>query len=672
MFKYARLEIMPETAWVAPPGAAFMRVARVSDFDVTPEPGMLYVTTRAISSRVNANWDGWPPDELRGAYRTFIGKPVFVDHRNHDPKRTRGVIVGSRLLDGKLASGHDDVAVELLIEVDARAFPRLAAAIMSGRINSVSMGADVEFTICSACDNKATKPSEYCKHIPAMKGRVVPAEGKIASERKSVRVWENCHGVHFFEISFVFDPADESALISDKILFEDTMPRAASRIASRIRHLGESVESYQERRSALSRTASRHTAEDGPERVVLTLPDDVDTLRSDSICPVCMSPFDGVKCERCGFEQPPEGLEAPDTSSQGVQMPVAPEGQGGPANGEGGPPKKKSEPKSKGKSEPKAKSKKKEGGMSKFDEVVAGARTAEGLPVTYDQSTAPADNVPQYGQGAGPDGQVTPPPEAPFATSDGEMMQPAKEDPQTLDQSVVQHGPDQSEVSVVTSPGTDPQGKMSAKEALLQRAAYHRQIALNLTREADAVEHTDVQELDQPAPIDVGPDAQADVNAPTDESEQLQRADSPGAVNDGTGTGHPVPPPGGYSEFNTVGPYAAGVDPEVVRRIASAASARTLRVAELVGDRIALGIAAPERRLAEIGEFEQMSDEVLEGYSRATQELKDAKHAVAGGRIRVKASAGGGVPLAMPSPGPRRASGQEALEDRAIAAAAFV
>jgi hypothetical protein len=57
----------------------------------------LYVRCRAISSRVNKNNDGWPSEELASAYKTFIGRPVFVDHNNDDPKRTRGVIVDSKL-----------------------------------------------------------------------------------------------------------------------------------------------------------------------------------------------------------------------------------------------------------------------------------------------------------------------------------------------------------------------------------------------------------------------------------------------------------------------------------------------------------------------------------------------------------------------------------------------
>jgi hypothetical protein len=63
------------------------------------KPGYLYTVVRAISARVNQNYDGWPSDELKKSYRTFIGKPVFVNHENHDPTKARGVVVGGRFHD---------------------------------------------------------------------------------------------------------------------------------------------------------------------------------------------------------------------------------------------------------------------------------------------------------------------------------------------------------------------------------------------------------------------------------------------------------------------------------------------------------------------------------------------------------------------------------------------
>jgi len=184
------------------------------DFKFEPKKNYLYTVARAISSRVNANYDGWPAEEIKSNYRTFIGRPVFVEHNNSDPKRARGVIKDAVYRETKLASGLVDASVYCLMEVDAVTFPRLAAAIESGKLNAVSMGADVESTTCSACEKTASKPSEYCVHIPALKGRTVTVykQGK----KKEALVWENCNRPNFFELSYVFDPADESAWLLQK------------------------------------------------------------------------------------------------------------------------------------------------------------------------------------------------------------------------------------------------------------------------------------------------------------------------------------------------------------------------------------------------------------------------------------------------------------------------
>ena len=188
---------------------------KLEDFpNFNPEKGYVYAASRAISSRVNANYDGWPVDQIKKSYKTFVGRPIYVEHNNSDPERARGVILDAVYKESKLASGVIDASVYCLMEVDAETFPKLAGAIMDGKLKAVSMGADVDGTQCSACGKYASKPSEYCVHIPRMKGRTVTVykEGK----RTDSLVFESCIRPNFFELSFVFDPADESAWLTDK------------------------------------------------------------------------------------------------------------------------------------------------------------------------------------------------------------------------------------------------------------------------------------------------------------------------------------------------------------------------------------------------------------------------------------------------------------------------
>lgn len=212
MLKYASAQIM--TADLAPRNASrreLRRFAHRHHFDYEVRPGYLYVRSRAISSRCNDNFDEFPAEELEKAYASFVGKPVFVNHVNHDHRRARGVIIDAALHKDANRDGSKDYWVEVLMEVDAVRFPRLAKEILAGNIARTSMGCDVAFSVCSACKNRATTPAEYCDHIPASKGMMLyrrTASGQKVGEI----IRETCYGLKFFENSLLVEPpADPTA-----------------------------------------------------------------------------------------------------------------------------------------------------------------------------------------------------------------------------------------------------------------------------------------------------------------------------------------------------------------------------------------------------------------------------------------------------------------------------
>lgn len=232
--KYARAEVLSthwapqrvDNARLASIGKTASLLEKTKHDKFLTDDGYLYVTVRAISSRVNRNNDSWPADELQRAYRTFEGKPIFVDHRNHDPKRARGIVVDSAVHvdDEKLSaldpfygssqceSYHNPPTwVELLLEVDAKRFPKLAKAFIDGKIDAVSMGALVEFSDCNICNNRAYEPQQFCSHILAKGAEFNTLDHN--GQRTSKKSAEVCRSVTFFEISAVFDPADTTALV---------------------------------------------------------------------------------------------------------------------------------------------------------------------------------------------------------------------------------------------------------------------------------------------------------------------------------------------------------------------------------------------------------------------------------------------------------------------------
>jgi len=178
--------------------------------DWTPKPGFLYTQVRAIAARINQNYDAWPSAELKKYYKTFIGKPVFVNHMNEDPTKARGVVVAARYVEGK---GGDNY-VEVIQEIDAKRFPKLAHEIRTGGLDGVSMGVEAGFTICSVCDGRATDLSDMCDHVMYHKGSTM----RHAKTGEKTLVYERCYKLGFFELSYVFDPADETALVSRVIM----------------------------------------------------------------------------------------------------------------------------------------------------------------------------------------------------------------------------------------------------------------------------------------------------------------------------------------------------------------------------------------------------------------------------------------------------------------------
>lgn len=175
--------------------------------------GYLYTVVRAISARVNQNYDGWPSDELKKAAHSFVGKPCFVNHENYDPAKARGVIIAARYVD----AGRDKY-VETIMEIDAKRFPKLAHEIRTGGLDSVSMGAEAGFTICSYCGNRAEDVPDMCNHVLFHKGEKLSRFNKRTGQREKVLVYESCHKLSFFELSYVFDPADETAVASKVVM----------------------------------------------------------------------------------------------------------------------------------------------------------------------------------------------------------------------------------------------------------------------------------------------------------------------------------------------------------------------------------------------------------------------------------------------------------------------
>ena len=160
---------------------------------VYPIPeGFIAVCTRAVKPDVpNLNGDLFPTGELRKAAKTYDGcQMVFVNHETEDEGVDRAFSRGF-----VEAEGFDDSGTLCLLIMVSKEFPQLIEALETGGVNAVSMGCEAEVK-CGICG------SDHCPHLSYL--------GCMTSDGYAYDVLSD---IQFEEISFVFDPADPTALI---------------------------------------------------------------------------------------------------------------------------------------------------------------------------------------------------------------------------------------------------------------------------------------------------------------------------------------------------------------------------------------------------------------------------------------------------------------------------
>ena len=196
-------------------GEQFRKTVTAAKSVIKKSADFLYVRTRAIGSLEkwgpNMNGDGFPMEELRKSYASFVGKGNFIDHKSDDITKIRGLVIDAYL-------NNDDQCVETLIAVDKKSHPQLARDIDTGTVNSVSMGTRVGWSKCSVCDNKARVEKDYCSHISNYKGMKISFLTQNEAHRHGQwPVHEVNHDLEFIELSWVAVPAFQDAHVLEKI-----------------------------------------------------------------------------------------------------------------------------------------------------------------------------------------------------------------------------------------------------------------------------------------------------------------------------------------------------------------------------------------------------------------------------------------------------------------------
>jgi len=264
------------------------------DFDLKQEMqdhgDNLYIKALAIiADEPNENGDYFPKDELLKSFHSFVGCPLFCNHKNDDVEEARGTIVYAEW-------DHENNGIMVVGRVDAKAYPKLARGIAEGYITGVSMGCQVERSKCSICDNDAAREDEYCEHIKTQKTRT--HEGK--------KVFEKNFGIKFIELSFVVDPACDICFIQEIFDVEDVLDKVAS--------IGEGLKKIAKRVAGKAEIDKLNQAENLIQDVAKTMLNQKDYLDLEYVADLVesLSKLQQTKDELVdmGYEQVPSNVQS--------------------------------------------------------------------------------------------------------------------------------------------------------------------------------------------------------------------------------------------------------------------------------------------------------------------------------------------------------------------------
>lgn len=150
---------------------------------------------------------------------------IYKHHVNKDPSKSLGKVL-------KAVWNDKMQRVELLLEIVNDRDKELAKKIGDGEYPAVSMGCHVKYDVCSICGHRAPTRKDYCDHARNKMRQILSNGEKVCVHNPSPR---------FFDISFVFRPADPTGFMLKKVA------SAYDLWAGPSAKVGEMVEQYEQK-----------------------------------------------------------------------------------------------------------------------------------------------------------------------------------------------------------------------------------------------------------------------------------------------------------------------------------------------------------------------------------------------------------------------------------------
>lgn len=243
---------------------------------VQPEAGATFLLVNALGAWEtyddNKNGDGFPEKPYKKGVRATCGHPdctktldgwiaehevltkhypsfeehggIYTHHRNKDKSKSLGDI--------KKAVWNSRMRrVELLLKVYNDRCKDIVERVGSDDLPAVSMGTHVKWDVCTICGHRAPTRAQYCRHASAQLREVLPDGRKVSVLNPSPR---------FFDISFVFRPADPTGWTLQKVARQLVVPSA---------YAGEVLDEQARVRDVFAKTAAEiHAAWHAPESYI--------------------------------------------------------------------------------------------------------------------------------------------------------------------------------------------------------------------------------------------------------------------------------------------------------------------------------------------------------------------------------------------------------------------
>ena len=158
---------------------------------------------------INSNMDCWDRPVLLASYKTFIGAHNFQEH-NQNPDFSKG-----RIIDAVARDIGDSLYIDILVATN-RKHKKLIDDILSGKMNTMSMGCKISGSTCTKCGNWAVDETEQCDCVRFAKGNIFfDEEGgkhRIAELCGDISITDPPAGNVFDDGSWVEVPAFKGAV----------------------------------------------------------------------------------------------------------------------------------------------------------------------------------------------------------------------------------------------------------------------------------------------------------------------------------------------------------------------------------------------------------------------------------------------------------------------------